>query len=164
MIDKKLSDEAVKTLTKQGLRLAVAESCTGGRVASLITSIAGCTSCFQGGVVAYDNDVKIELLGVKSETLEKYKAVSKETAEEMALGVRERLKTDIGLATTGIAGPEGGTPEKPVGTVFIAVAFGDNTSVKKLSLSGDRDNIQAESARAAIRLLLDTLKSEATGE
>ena len=115
--------------------MAVAESCTGGLMAKRITDISGCSDVFMGGCVTYTNEVKQILLGVRSETLEKYGAVSEQTAAEMARGVRERLGADVGVSATGIAGPGGGTEETPVGTVYIGVSTEKGESVRRLSLS-----------------------------
>ena len=113
----------VEILKERGLTISTAESCTGGLVAKTFTDVSGVSSVFWGGVVSYDNSVKENVLGVKRETLDSYGAVSYQTAKEMAQGVRDLCKTDIGISTTGIAGPTGGTPEKPVGTVYIGIAI-----------------------------------------
>ena len=113
---------AVAALTDRKLTLATAESCTGGLVAKRITDIPGASAVFEGGVVSYSNDVKMKVLGVFSSTLASHGAVSEETAREMALGARERLGADIAVSTTGIAGPSGGTDEKPVGLVCFGIA------------------------------------------
>ena len=131
-------DELVhKTLLARGKTLATAESCTGGNIARLLTAQAGASAYFRGGIVAYSNEVKECALGVKHETLETHGAVSEETVREMVEGVRERLGADFAIATTGIAGPGGGTPEKPVGTVWVAVADAKHT-VTQLMHYGDR--------------------------
>jgi len=131
-------DELVhKTLTERGKTLATAESCTGGNIARLLTAQAGASSYFRGGVIAYSNEVKECAIGVKHSTLEAHGAVSEETVREMVEGVRERLGADYAIATTGIAGPTGGTAEKPVGTVWIAVADATHT-VTQLMHYGDR--------------------------
>lgn len=119
--------EAADRLKERGLTLATAESCTGGLVAKKITDLAGVSEIFSGGVVSYANSVKEKILGVRAETLEKYGAVSEETAGEMCKGVRKALGTDIGVSTTGIAGPTGGSDEKPVGTVCFGISTGDKT-------------------------------------
>ena len=108
-----------------GLKLAVAESCTGGLVGERLTNIPGSSDVFLGGVIAYHNDVKRKLLGVRAEDMERFGAVSEEVALQMAAGVRERLGADVGVSVTGIAGPGGGTPEKPVGLVWIAIHGSD---------------------------------------
>ena len=125
------------TMKKAGKTLATAESCTGGTLAHLLTAMAGASEYFRGGVVAYSNEVKECALGVRHETLVAHGAVSEETVREMAAGARERLSADYAVATTGIAGPGGGTPEKPVGTVWIAVAGPDGVTAKLLKF-GDR--------------------------
>ena len=131
-------DELVhKTLVERGKTLATAESCTGGNIARLLTAQAGASAYFKGGVVAYSNEVKESALGVKHETLEAHGAVSEETVRQMVEGVRERLGADYAIATTGIAGPSGGTPEKPVGTVWVAVCNNEKT-VTQLMHYGDR--------------------------
>ncbi len=133
-----LAELVHKTLTERGLTLATAESCTGGTIASQLTAQAGASAYFKGGVVAYSNEVKECALGVQHSTLEAHSAVSEETAREMAEGVRKRLGADLAIATTGIAGPDGGTPEKPVGTVWIAVADATHTEAQLLSFPGRR--------------------------
>ena len=131
-------DELVhKTLIEKGYSLATAESCTGGNIARLLTAQAGASTYFKGGVIAYSNEVKEIALGVKHETLAAHGAVSEETVREMVEGVRERLNADYAIATTGIAGPTGGTPEKPVGTVWVAVCSKEQT-VTQLMHYGDR--------------------------
>ena len=133
-----LAELVHKTLTERGLTLATAESCTGGTIASSLTAQAGASAYFKGGVVAYSNEVKECALGVQHSTLEAHGAVSEETAREMAEGVRTRLGADLAIATTGIAGPDGGTKEKPVGTVWIAVADVTHTEAQLLSFPGRR--------------------------
>ena len=131
-------DELVhKTLIERCKTLATAESCTGGNIARLLTAQAGASAYFKGGIIAYSNEVKESALGVKHSTLEAHGAVSEETVREMVEGVRERLGADYAIATTGIAGPTGGTPEKPVGTVWVAVCSKDET-VTQLMHYGDR--------------------------
>ena len=137
-----------KTLTNRKLTLAAAESCTGGYFSHLITSVPGSSQYFVGSVIAYANEIKAQSLGVKTNTLEKFGAVSEETITEMAVGVREKFNVDIGVATSGIAGPTGGTEEKPVGTVWIAYADKNNTVSRKLQLSKDRSiNIRMASVQ-----------------
>ena len=133
-----LENALVKSLHEKGLTLATAESCTGGLISQRITAIAGCSDVFFGGCVTYTNDVKKELIGVSADTLDKYGAVSGETAMEMAKGVRERLGVDVAVSATGIAGPGGGTPETPVGTVFIGVSTEHGENYRKLTLSSMR--------------------------
>ena len=119
-----LEEKIGELLKAKKMTLSTAESCTGGSIAALITSVPGSSEYFKGGVVAYSNEVKMNMLHVSPETLQKYGAVSRETVIEMAQGVMESMKTDCAVATSGIAGPGGGTPEKPVGTIWMAVACG----------------------------------------
>ncbi len=149
-------DELVhKTLIERGLTLATAESCTGGNIARLLTAQAGASAYFKGGVVAYSNEVKECALGVKHSTLEAHGAVSEETVREMAEGVRERLGADLAIATTGIAGPDGGTEEKPVGTVWIAVADARHTEAGLLHFGANRrqQNIDRSTNQAFAMLI-----------
>src|SRR5699024_6603040 len=117
-----LEQVVVEELKQRGLTLATAESCTGGLIGKRITDIPGSSACYVGGVISYSNDVKMQLLGVKQQTLSQYGAVSEQTACEMAEGVRRCTGADIGLSTTGVAGPDGGTEEKPVGLVYIGLS------------------------------------------
>jgi nicotinamide-nucleotide amidase len=127
-----------KTLRDKNFTISAAESCTGGYLSHLITSVPGSSDYFKGSIIPYANDIKNQQLGVKSDTLEKSGAVSEETIKEMAELVRKKFNTDIGVATSGIAGPGGGTPEKPVGMVWIAYADKHQTVAKKLQFSKDR--------------------------
>ncbi len=134
--------------------LSVAESCTGGAVCAALTAVPGSSKSFAGGVVAYENAVKVTALGVREETLARAGAVSEETAIEMAQGVRSRFGTDYGIATTGVAGPSGGTPEKPVGLVWLAYADPSGAkAVKRQMPDGDRASIQARATVASLGLL-----------
>jgi PncC family amidohydrolase len=144
-------------LIEQGLSLGTAESCTGGLLAHRITSIPGSSEYYLGGVVAYANEVKEMLLGVRHETLVDHGAVSGETAREMAQGARLRLGADLGLATTGIAGPTGGTPEKPVGLVYVALSVAGFERCQRHVWQGDRWANNEQSAEAALQLLLSYL-------
>ena len=135
-----------KTLTEKNLSISVAESCTGGYLSHLITRVPGSSAFFEGSIIPYSYEIKMDQLGVSPETLAKFGAVSDETIREMAEKVREKFKTDIGVATSGIAGPGGATPDKPVGTVWIAYSDNRQTISKKLLLSKDRlINIQMAS-------------------
>ncbi len=143
-----LEKAAIALLREKGLTLACAESCTGGLISKRITDIAGCSDVFVGSCVSYANEAKVKLLGVSEETLREWGAVSEQTAKEMARGVRNVLGTDIGVSVTGIAGPGGGTPEKPVGTVFLGISTRKGEQVRRLSLSAmrSRDYIRCVSA------------------
>ena len=133
---------AARLLTERGLTLAVAESLTGGMVASALVDIPGASAFLLEGAVTYSDEAKIRLLGVKRETLDAFGAVSEECAWEMAAGMKRVSGADLALATTGIAGPDGGTPDRPVGTAFIAIASADGVEVKRLRLFGDRARIR----------------------
>lgn len=137
--------------------VATAESCTGGMVASTIVDYSGASACFNEGYVTYSNEAKIKNLAVKAETLEKFGAVSYETATEMAKGVKKKANSDFGLSTTGIAGPTGGSPKKPVGLVFIACAFDDKCIVKELHLKGDRMQVREQATEEVFSLLDECL-------
>lgn len=144
-------------LKKQNKKLALAESCTGGYVSHRITSIPGSSAYFSGAIVAYQDEVKIDHLNVSSDTIEKYGAVSEKTVTEMAINVKQKYNADYGLASSGIAGPGGGTVEKPVGLIWIACARGNDVETKKLNLTKDRDvNIQIASV-ALLTLLYKIL-------
>ena len=149
-------DELVhKMLVGSGKTLATAESCTGGTIASRLTAMAGASAYFKGGVVAYSNEVKENALGVKHATLAAHGAVSEETVREMVEGVRRRLGSDYAIATTGIAGPDGGTKEKPVGTVWIAVASANRTEARLLQFGANRrqQNIDRSTNQALAMLI-----------
>lgn len=140
-------------LRLRGARLAVAESCTAGLLAAELTRTAGSSAYFAGGIVAYANEAKRAQLGVADGTLERHGAVSEETAREMAEGVRRRFGVEFGLAITGVAGPGGGTPEKPVGTVWLAAAGPERTLARQRRLGGDREGIRRWSVAGALHLL-----------
>jgi nicotinamide-nucleotide amidase len=140
------------------IRLAVAESCTGGLLGARITAGPGSSDVFLGGVLAYDNSVKVELLGVERGVFDAHGSVSEEVAAAMAVGVQRRLEADVAMAITGIAGPGGGTPEKPVGTVWIALS-GPRPEARGLRLIGDRAEIRQRAAQAALDLLRRNLQS-----
>lgn len=147
-------ESIVNRLIQDGYTVATAESCTGGLIASSIVDIPGASDCFYEGYVTYSNEAKIKNLGVKDTTLERVGAVSRETALEMALGVKKRANADFGISSTGIAGPGGGSPKKPVGLVFIGCAYGNNqVHVKELHLKGNRSQVRAEAAHEAMLLL-----------
>lgn len=142
----------VDDLRRAGLRLAVAESCTGGLLGERITAVAGASDVFVGGIIAYDNAVKTEILGVSASDIENHGAVSREVATVMARSVRALLKVDIGVAITGIAGPGGGTSDKPVGTVWVAIDASEPTA-RCLRLFGTRDEIRTRAAQAALDMV-----------
>lgn len=149
--------ELGRRLSRLGLTLSTAESCTGGGIAALVTSVPGSSAYFRGGVVAYSNEVKTSVLGVSPLTIETYDVVSREVVTEMARGVQALLHTDCAISTSGIAGPDGGTAERPVGTIWIAVARGDRLLTRQLSGDGGRQANTERAIRSALRLLLDLL-------
>lgn len=144
-------------LTRRSWWLAVAESCTGGLVGHRVSNVPGSSAYFKGGVIAYDNSIKENLLGVLGETLERHGAVSPETALEMARGARRALQADVGLSTTGIAGPAGATPLKPVGLAYVAIAAPGLERVERCLHEGDRLANKAAFADAALRLAVECL-------
>ncbi len=148
-----LEDKVGELLRKRKFTIAVAESCTGGLLANRITNTIGSSDYFLGGVVAYSNEIKKKALGVKEETLKRFGAVSEKTASEMAKGVRERFNAGIGIAITGIAGPTGGTPEKPVGLVYIGLAMVNKVISREFYFSGDRRMIKEQAAQSALDLI-----------
>lgn len=163
MVDRVTSDLAVragKTLLLAGQRVAVAESCTGGGVCEALTSVPGSSAYFLGGIVAYGNESKTRELGIPPDLLASRGAVSREVAEAMADGAARRFGAEIGIGTTGIAGPGGGTPKKPVGTVYVAIASGEVRLSYHLLLPGDRDAVR----RATVRRVLELLPSFLSGE
>ncbi len=148
-----LEEESGKLLREQGLTLAVAESCTGGLLGHCITEVAGSSNYFLGGIISYSNEAKEKLLGVRHETLLAQGAVSEETAREMAQGARRVLGSDLALAITGVAGPGGGTAEKPVGFTYVALADARGEIVEQHTWPNGRSGNKAHSAEAALRLL-----------
>ncbi|MCX6353328.1 MAG: nicotinamide-nucleotide amidohydrolase family protein [Candidatus Aureabacteria bacterium] len=144
-------------LRERNLTIAIAESCTGGLLGHMVTQVPGSSDYFMGGVIAYHNDAKIKLLGVKGMTIKRYGAVSRQTAIEMADGACRIFRADIALSTTGIAGPGGGTVEKPVGLVYIGLATMRGKMVKKHLFSGSRHNIKKKAAYAALVTLQEYL-------
>lgn len=141
-----LSIAIVELLRSKGYTFATAESCTGGAIAAAITKVAGCSDVMLGGVVAYHNDIKYQVLGVSKETLDKYGAVSEAVVREMVAGVSMRFGADCAVATSGIAGPGGGTPGKPVGTVWVAVKVADMVVARLLQLQDKGREANIESA------------------
>lgn len=146
-------------LNKQGLMLAAAESCTGGMIAAAMTERAGSSSVFERGFVTYSNDSKEELLDVSREILENYGAVSAETASAMIQGVFRHSHADIAVSVTGIAGPSGGTAEKPVGLVYIGWGNRDRTETAKYMFSGDRSEVRRQAAETALQNLIEFLQT-----
>jgi nicotinamide-nucleotide amidase len=147
-----------RMLKQRGITLAVAESCTGGLVSHRITDAPGSSVYYKGSVTTYSNEIKERVLRVQHTTLEQHGAVSAQAVREMARGVCGLFRADVGLAVTGIAGPDGGTPEKPVGLVYVALAAADGEWVERFVWNGDRWENKARSAEAVLDLLLRYLE------
>ncbi len=157
-----LSGRVVEYLITKGRTLAAAESCTGGMISEKLTAVAGASRVYKGGVCSYQSEIKQKVLGVSAETLERYTVYSAETASEMSAGVMRLMDTDCAIGVTGIAGPSGGTAEKPVGTVYVSVRFGDKEIVKDLKLyreyeNMDRDLIRAAASAGALEMLMQLM-------
>ena len=155
--DTTLVEALVKKLIEKKLTISTAESCTGGLIASEITSVAGSSEIFGSGYVTYANSAKMKMLGVKDKTLADHGAVSENTAKEMAEGARAASGADIAVSVTGIAGPGGGTPEKPVGLVYMALADDKGTIVKKLNLDGSRDKVRARTVKNVLKMVMQRI-------
>jgi nicotinamide-nucleotide amidase len=156
-----IEKQTVELLKSKKLKLATAESCTGGLISKRITDVSGSSEVFEGGVVCYSNRFKENVLGVSPETLKKYGAVSRETAREMVKGVLSLTKADIAVAVTGIAGPSSDDTNKPVGLVYIAVSDGKSTIVKKLlnNFTGDvREQNRSISADTALEMIMEAIR------
>jgi nicotinamide-nucleotide amidase len=156
--DHELVREAGELLTDAGAMVAAAESCTGGLLSSMLTNVPGSSAYFERGAVTYSNEAKVDLLGVDPAVLEREGAVSAPVARQMARGVMESGGTAYGVSTTGIAGPSGGTPEKPVGTVFIGVARGGSVSATRYEFDGSRLERKEQFAHQALRDLIDAVE------
>ena len=152
-----LEETIAKLIKSKGYTIATAESCTGGMIASRLINYPGISEVFMEGMVTYSNSAKENRLGVKSETLKKYGAVSEEVAIEMAIGIANTAKTNIGISVTGIAGPDGGSEEKPVGLIYIGISINGNAKAKKLNLSGNRNSIRNITTLYALNLLRNEL-------
>jgi nicotinamide-nucleotide amidase len=157
-----IAEIALDLCRARGLTLAAAESCTGGLVAARLTAVPGASAVFQGGVVSYSDDVKESALGVPHDVLERHGAVSAEVAKAMAEGVRARLGADVGVSVTGVAGPDGGTEEKPVGLVFVHAVGPDGEEARRSELPGDRGMIRGRATAAALHLVRRLLENRHT--
>ena len=153
-----LAARLVQMATDRGVTLGAAESCTGGLVSSAITGVAGASACFVGAIVSYADHVKSALLDVPQMTLDRHGAVSAQVAVAMAVGARARLGCDVAVAVTGIAGPDGGTPAKPVGLTYVAVATAARQDVRRHAWAGDRGENQRRSAAAALEALITAVE------
>lgn len=157
-----LETQVGRRLQERKLKLVLAESCTGGLLGSRITDVPGSSEYFLGGVVAYAYEAKVDLLNVSWDTLNAKGAVSRETVLEMARGIRDLLKGDIAMSVSGIAGPGGATPEKPVGTTWIGLVTGDGEWAKVFYFKGDREENKVSAVDAALELLLGYLQGDTT--
>jgi nicotinamide-nucleotide amidase len=156
-----LLEETLKEyLQTRGLKLATAESCTGGLVAHRITNVSGSSEYYPGGVVSYSNEAKASLLGVTLDTLNKYGAVSEETVLEMARGARKLFNADIAISVSGIAGPTGGTAEKPVGTTWFGLSTNSGEWARHFIWDGDREHNKLYSSEAALQFIVDYLEGK----
>jgi len=156
MFSKSLEKQATDLLHAikgKGLKLATAESCTGGLISALLTEVAGSSAVFERGFVTYSNQSKTEMLGVDADVIAKHGAVSEDVATAMAAGARDRAKVELSVSVTGIAGPDGGTKEKPVGTVCIAVASQNFITVTTYNFDGDRKSIRLQTVEAALEMV-----------
>ena len=153
-----IEETAVTLLKNKGYRISTAESCTGGLLAATIINVAGASDVIDVGFVTYANEAKMKYLGVSDETLKEHGAVSVECAREMALGVTKQMGADVGLSTTGIAGPDGGTADKPVGLVYVGCCIRGEVEVTELRLSGSRKEIREETVTRALEILCRRLK------
>lgn len=157
---KEIQEVVLEKLIQNKKTLSTAESCTGGNIAHLITSISGSSACFKGGIVAYDNPIKTNLLQVSKENLEKYGAVSEQVVKQMALGCVKNMQTDYAISTSGIAGPTGGTEEKPVGTVWIAVANKQTVVAQKFNLGENRNRTITRASIAGLNMLRKLIEQD----
>ena len=153
-----LAERVVAAMAAKGRTCATAESCTGGGVGSAITSVAGSSAVFQGGVISYANSAKINVLGVSAETLARVGAVSSEVAAEMAVGARRLLGADFAVSLTGVAGPGGGSAEKPVGLVWFGLASSGGVATESLLFHGDRAAVRSAAVDHALAMLLDAVE------
>jgi PncC family amidohydrolase len=160
LVDIKLVNKVSDELKKHQVTIATAESCTGGLLAHTLTNVSGSSEYFDRGVICYSNTAKMNLLGIPAQLLNNYGAVSKEVAAAMAKAIQQRAQVDIGIATTGIAGPTGGTKDKPLGLVFIGVFTKDTVVVKEFLFSGDRLTNKDSTCTAALELLLETISQK----
>lgn len=153
-----LAEEAVALLKEKKAVLATAESCTGGLLAATVVNVSGASECFYGGFVTYANEAKEKMIRVSHETLLQHGAVSEETAGEMVEGTLEQTGADYAVATTGIAGPSGGTKEKPVGLVYIACGSRDHLCVEENHFSGNREEVRKAAVQRGLQLLMECLR------
>ena len=153
-------EKLVQALAEMGLTVSTAESCTGGMVASTIIDVPGASDVYNEGFITYSNDAKMKYLNVAEETLEVYGAVSEETVREMALGCRRATGSNVAVVTSGVAGPGGGTVEKPVGLVYIGCAYKDIVEVNNYKFEGDRTSIRKQATQEAINMVLEMIENQ----
>lgn len=153
------AQSVIDILKEKNLTLSTAESCTGGMIGELITSVSGASEVYGFGFITYANEAKEQILGVKHETLEKFGAVSEETAREMALGAKRVSGSDISVSVTGIAGPGGGTKEKPVGLVYTAICCNNKVEVTKLLLKGDRESVRKQTVEKVFENIINCARN-----
>lgn len=155
--EENIEEKVVKKLLERGKKISAAESCTGGLVSQKLTSVPGSSGCLDLGVVTYANEQKTKILDVKPETLERFGAVSPQTALEMCLGIKKLSGADIGIGITGLAGPGGGSREKPVGLVYIGICTKDEHTAFKFNFEGERQSIREQAAFEALRLAFERI-------
>ena len=155
-----LEEKVVELLLKKELKISTAESCTGGAIAARLINVAGISESYKEGFITYSNEAKQKRLGVRVRTLNDFGAVSRETAFEMAKGVCQATGADVGIASTGIAGPDGGTAEKPVGLVYLGCCVKRKSKVVEKYFSGNRSEIREQSVQGALELLLECLEAD----
>jgi len=155
---KQIIEKIIHTLRENNRTITMAESCTGGRVAAAFTSVSGASAVFHGACVTYSNEIKHLWLGVSNATLQEHGAVSRPCIEEMLQGIRHKASSDYAIAISGVAGPSGGSPEKPIGTVYIGILSPFKTVVQRYRFEGERETIQDAAVTQAIRLLEENLE------
>ena len=160
MSESSLAPQVVRQFTEKGLTLGTAESLTAGLIAATVADVSGASAVLMGGVVSYDPRVKHEVLGVSQEVIDTVGVVSEACALQMASGARNLLKVDVSLSATGVAGPTGGTPENPVGTVWLGVSTAEGTVARRFHFDGDRQSVRRQKVETALRLALDVLHSK----
>ncbi len=156
--DLPIEEKVFAKLKENNFTIACAESCTGGLLAATLVNVAGISDIFNEGIITYSNEAKKHYLGVSKKTLKKYGAVSKQTAKEMAMGLAKKAKVSVAVSTTGIAGPTGGTKDKPVGLVYIGIYLDGETFVKECIFEGDRQEVRRQAAIKALEILYKKLK------
>ena len=155
LIHTELATKVLVLMQERRWTIASAESCTGGLFMGALTEIAGSSAIVSGGIICYSNEIKEEWVGVKAETLKQYGAVSEETGSELAQGIRERMKSTLGIGITGVAGPGGGSPDKPVGLVYIGLATPDGVDVRRCQFDQDRFGNRALSVETAMKMVIE---------